>query len=396
MTKVRRPRHLLFHIQEAVRPDVNALLHGVARMEPGPHAVALSPLTGSAYPLSRDELEYLFSVPSDQWTEALDPGAARSLARRGLLISDDEDDELVALRVKAERLDSSGWNLYAALYHFMTRWRDVDLRTGEEIGDFPAITEEMLREFVGLRGRPPNAFHALERSLGVHPLPLVRREGGLYAALASRRTTRGFARDLAMSEESLATVLYEVWGCRGTATMVDDLIALKRTSPSGGGMHPVEAYPIVRRVEGIEPGIYHYRSSDHALELIEPLTEDGAGSLAVSAVCGQAYLASAHVSIVLTARFDRLHWKYEKHQKAYASVLVDAGHLSQTLYLVAAELGLGAFVTLAVNSEPLKQRLLLDEVSEAVLAVAGCGLRPPERSPFEPDFTPYLPTENRG
>jgi hypothetical protein len=54
--------------------------------------------------------------------------------------------------------------------------------------------------------------------------------------------------------------------------------------------------------------------------------------LATAFACGQEYLASAHVSFVLTARFERGYWKYRRRDVGYAALLMDAGHLSQTLY----------------------------------------------------------------
>jgi nitroreductase len=93
----------------------------------------------------------------------------------------------------------------------------------------------------------------------------------------------------------------------------------------------------------------------------------------------------------MAARFYRSFWKYRRHQKAYASLMMDAAHLSQTLYLVAAELGLGAFVTAAVNGANIEERLGLDGWSEGVLAMCGCGKPSSKRSVLEPSFTRYVP-----
>ena len=74
-----------------------------------------------------------------------------------------------------------------------------------------------------------------------------------------------------MTIDELALVLHQVWGCHGTAAIVDDVFCLKRTSPSGGGLHPVEVYPLVSGVDGVDAGLYHYSARDHSLELIEQL-----------------------------------------------------------------------------------------------------------------------------
>jgi putative peptide maturation dehydrogenase len=393
--RARRTVYVFFHCHDGTVPDIAAFLRGEARVVPSRQVYAIALLKGEEYPISEQELELALSMPSDDWVLVQDGDreTIRGLAEKGVVVTDAADEELAELRARDERLACTGWNIYGALHYLMTKWRGIDLRTSPDEGEFPLVTEETIADFVAMRGRPPEPFHVLEHPLAVHDLPLVRRDGGLYRALADRKTTRGFDRAQRMAVEELAIVLYEVFGCRGTAPILGDIFCIKRASPSGGGLHPVEAYPILTRVEGLESGIYHYNARDHALELVEPLGEEETVSLATQFVCGQAYFGSAHVGLVLTARFPRNYWKYRKQQKAYTVILMDAAHLSQTLYLVAAELGLGAFVTVAVNSLDIEERLGLDGVTEGVVAVAGCGKQRPQGSPFEPRFARYVPRE---
>jgi nitroreductase len=74
---------------------------------------------------------------------------------------------------------------------------------------------------------------------------------------------------------------------------------------------------------------------------------------------------------------------------------MDAAHLSQTFHLVCAELGLGVFVTAAVNGADAEERLGLDGFRDGVLALCGCG-PPAAASPFDPEFLPYVPGETLG
>ena len=148
---------------------------------------------------------------------------------------------------------------------------------------------------------------------------------------------------------------------------------------------------MISNVEGVTPGIYHYNAGDHSLALLKRLTQAEACDFATRSMCGQGYFGSAHVSFVLAARFYRSHWKYRRHPRAYAGILMDAAHLSQTLYLVAAELGLGAFVTIGINGRDIEERLGLDGIEEGVVAMCGCGPRSPRPSPLEPVFTARRP-----
>jgi SagB-type dehydrogenase family enzyme len=100
-------------------------------------------------------------------------------------------------------------------------------------------------------------------------------------------------------------------------------------------------------------------------------------------MCGQSYFGAAHVSFILTARFYRTYWKYRRHQKAYAAILMDTAHLTQTLYLVSTDLGLGAFVSIAINARDIEEFLGFDGVHEGVIAMAGCGPRASGESPLE-------------
>jgi putative peptide maturation dehydrogenase len=221
----------------------------------------------------------------------------------------------------------------------------------------------------------------------------VRREGALYETLALRKTSRTFDRSRPVTEEQLAVLLRETFGAQGYAEIVDGVYGLRKTSPSGGGLHPVEAYPLVVDVPGVEAGLYHYAVGRHALELVEPLAEAEARDLAVSLVCGQEWFRDASVHVLLSARFERSFWKYRRHEKAYAVVLMDAAHLSQTFALVGAELGLGTFVTAAVNGGDADARLGLDGLAEGTLAVVGCGGLVEESSYLQPEFLPYVPRE---
>ena len=179
-----------------------------------------------------------------------------------------------------------------------------------------------------------------------------------------------------------------VFGYHGYARLLGEITTLKRTSPSAGGFHPVEAYLLLKGIEGLEPGLYHYAGRDHLLERIEAVAESEARELAARFVCGQSYFADAHALVILAARFERAFWKYRNHQKALAALLMDAAHLSQTLYLVCTELGLGTFVTAAINNVDIEERLGLDGAAEGVLAVCGFGKQAGERSPFDPLFEP--------
>ena len=398
MSRIKRTRYLFFHLEDGRELDLTALDRGAVELAPGaPELFALSILTGARYQIGRSELDVLLSVPADRWVAPPDDdhGVVHALVERGLLLSDAEDEPPATLRERDAGLHAAQWHLYAALYHFMTQWDGVDVRTpGSEGADLPALSPVTASEEEAFRrehGPAPPVF-APRRSHGqAVPLPPVERTDGLYASLLRRATARAFDRGVPMTTDQLSTLLFYVFGAHGFARTLGDAVIMRRTSPSGGGLHPVEAYALISNVSGIAPGAYHYSVEHHALDPLFALSADAARATATDFTCGQSYFGEAHVSFVLSARFSRAHWKYRRHEKAYAAILMDAAHLSQTLYLVSAQLGLGAYVTVAVNGRDIEARLGLDGWAEGVVAMAGCGpRRPAEHSPLEPPFVPDL------
>ena len=385
MTRVRRPRHLCFFCEDFPFVDVEQLLQGTLQERVFRQLAAFSILCGEIVELSPDDLELVLETPASEWVETDDDARARALAGRGVLLVDDADGELAELRRRDERLTALNWNLESAVYRFLARWRGVDLREDRNADLLPP-TREAIEEFVAAYGAPPPAFHSVDGD--TIALPPAERDGDLYEILLRRRTTRSFDRDSALPLEELAAVLRYVFGYHGQARLLGEVTTLKRTSPSAGGFHPVEAYPLVLGVEGVAPGLYHYSGRDHALERVAAMDEGAGRALAARLVCGQTYFADAHVLVALAARFNRAFWKYRNHPKALAALLMDAAHLSQTLYLVCTELGLGAFVTAAVNDADADEQLGLDGYGEGVLAVCGFGVASELPSPFDPSFEP--------
>lgn len=394
MTKIRRTPHALFHLEDEYVPDIAWLLDGRRPPVAAQAGIVASVIvTGERHRLRHDELDLLLSVPSEEWIDVDDrePAIVDGLTDKGLLLSDSREPRLTALRERDEALTDTAWNLYAALYHYMTQWSGVDTSEGHDDDGWIADRDaDAARNFVAAHGEPPPPF-ANVPAARVVSLPGADRRGTLYRTLTRRRTTRTFDPGAHMTVDQLDTVMRYVFGCHGHNRGPGGIVRIRRTSPSGGGFHPTEVYPIVSGVDGIPPGVYHYNVRDHSLGLLRDLDCTVARRTASSFMCGQSYFGAAHVSFVLTARFYRNHWKYRRHQQTYAALLMDAAHLSQTLHLVSADLGLGAFITTAINARDIEEDLGLDGVSEGVVAMAGCGVRARGESPLEPRFAPGPP-----
>ena len=363
MPWVRRTRHLVL-----AAPADDALATVAAK----------SLLTGVRADLSLEEVGVLVRVSTRRWSWRVDDVTV-SLASRGFLVSDEPEEPFVALRRRDAELSTLGWHPAAAAFLVGTRWDGQRVTAQRRDGSRPPRPARV--------GVPEPPFHRREGERV--PLPEVEHDGELHRLLHLRRTTRSFDATQPVTERELATLLHSVWGAHGWAPLAQGDVAIKKTSPSGGGLHPVEVYPFVRNVEGVEPGIYHYRTRDHELVRLTPLDALACLELLERATAGQWYFADADVAFVMTARFARSFWKYRRHAKIFRAILLEAGHFSQTFYLLCTQLGLGPFITAAIDDAELERALDLDPLFEAPLAVCGCGRAPEQRAPRDPDFRAF-------
>jgi len=407
MERIRRSAFLFFYIAERPFLDIEGLFENrvALRKYPGLHAVSI--LRREVYPIQDDEFALLQSLSPEEWTTVAtaleqNPGLTgdrlHELACKGLLLSDDGEGLLSELRRREDRLSADRWPLFDALYHFMTRrenanWNDP---CREESFETRVTIEETVYDMVAQRGKPPPAFKETGALSNTVELSLVERHDGLYELLRRRKTTRVFDTKSAMGLDQLAAVLYYVFGCHGYLPLAKDVMVIKRTSPSAGCMHPTEVYPLILNVNGLQPGLYHYSVEHHALSRLEGLSCEQARDWAVEFSAGQFYAGRTHVLLIMTSRFYRTFWKYPGQAGAYGVLLMDAAHLSQTLYLVCAELGLGCFFTAAINAVNIAKRLPIDSDQEGALAICGCGIPSrPEANELDPRFLPYVPRTTR-
>ena len=118
--------------------------------------------------------------------------------------------------------------------------------------------------------------------------------------------------------------------------------ASDRPYPSGGAIHDLELYLIVRRVQNLPAGAYHYAADRHALETL-PISEKDTSMLLQAAMLASGTSAPPHVLMKIASRFGRMCWKYRSI--SYATTLKNVGVLYQTMYLVATAMGLASVRT---------------------------------------------------
>jgi len=197
------------------------------------------------------------------------------------------------------------------------------------------------------------------------PLPPLPATGGpsVEAAIAARRSVRNYA-DRPVTLEQLARLLHYTTG-------VTDPEHGFRAAPSAGALYPIEVYPVIFRVEGIAPGVYHYLVGQHALALVR------AGDIRSDmqrAALFQSMITTAALVLVLTGVPARSTGKYGERGQRY--LLLEAGHIGENAYLEATTLGLGCCAIGAFLDAEVDRLLGVDgraETSVFMLALGPLG-----------------------
>jgi len=109
-----------------------------------------------------------------------------------------------------------------------------------------------------------------------------------------------------------------------------------RAAPSAGALFPVETYVLAFRVDGLEPGLYHYAPLGDRLERISSLP-DRRTVIAEVLAPGLADITPPLI-LSLTAVLPRVQAKYG--ERGYRFSLLEAGHIGQNMSLVSAGMGL--------------------------------------------------------
>jgi len=380
---VRRCAVLFVELEEHPRFDLAALFAGGDGLSAKPRWLARAAHLAEPMEVTLAQLAVLQGVSSDTPVDLAElerrheSSVLQPLLDAGLLVSDAAHDPRLAECEAAVR--DIPWWPPALIAQAGGAWRDIDIEARREAGEMPT-SARMVED----QGPAPSHEHRVRPDAPL--LGLSAPEHRDFDRLLARRwTCRNFEATAILSASDLSTMLLRVWGAIGTRQLAPGAVAVKKASPAGGGLHAIEAYLLVRRVEGLAPGLYHYLPLRHALEGMREMPEAEAAGLARRFLAGQAWFDDVPVLVVMTARFDRLFWKYRRHAKAWRVLHLDAGHLSQTMYLSAADLGLGAFVTAAVNDRDIEAALGLPPLREGALAIVGFGPPSSERTNVELD-----------
>jgi SagB-type dehydrogenase family enzyme len=168
-----------------------------------------------------------------------------------------------------------------------------------------------------------------------------------FAKVVEERSSLRTHGDPPITDRQLGEFLFRSARVRGVARS-ERLEISNRPYPSGGALYSLELYTLINACRGIEPGLYHYDPLHHELRLASaptPLT----AALSCDARAATGGEREPQILIIMSARFQRVLWKYQS--LAYALILKDVGVVMQTMNLVATAMDLAACAVGDGNSE---------------------------------------------
>ncbi len=211
-------------------------------------------------------------------------------------------------------------------------------------------------------------------------------ENDFVKILYGRRSQRVYTGE----QISLLAFSFMLWAQQGIKGLRGTSYATLRPVPSAGARHPFEVYPLVLNVEGLKPGFYHYLPMENAVELLcEADPSDEAFMAKVKAsVRNQAFALKASVIFYYSIIQYRGEWRYGFN--SHRVMMMDAGHVTQNLYLCCSALGLGGCAIGALDTELCDSIIGLDGEDEFCFYCMPVGTVSEENEGAEQAFYAWL------
>jgi oxazoline/thiazoline dehydrogenase len=243
------------------------------------------------------------------------------------------------------------WNFHDLLFHARSRFgRHANPYGGtyrflHKINPLPAIKPPVAESTIPLYRPDMDALRESD-----HPFTLV---------LEERKSIREYSKK-PVTANQLGEFLFRAVRVKSIKkNEYQDLST--RPYPGGGAIYELELYLTVHECQGIPSGLYHYCPDRHVLEKISDPT-DATDALLKDAGGSAGLEEFPQILITVTARFQRLTWKYES--MAYNLILKNVGVLYQTMYLVATAMDLAPCALGGGNSDLFAKAAGLDYYSE--------------------------------
>lgn len=199
------------------------------------------------------------------------------------------------------------------------------------------------------------AEHKQENSLISLPKIEISGSNSLKALLQKRRSERSFSgQEIELAD--LSALLYAAQGQTHPRGY--------RTAPSAGALYPLEVFVAAGEVSSLNPGIYKYKSKEHALA---KLADGDKRQELARAALNQSWIARAPVVIVISAVYERVTAKYGQRGIQYTHM--ESGCAAQNICLQAVDLDLGTTLIGAFEDANVRQIIHADKKEIPLLLI---------------------------
>lgn len=216
----------------------------------------------------------------------------------------------------------------------------------------------------------------------------------ILAVINNRKSSRVYTQE----QMSLLELSYLLWATQGVKDIRGRSYATLRTVPCGGARHEFECYMLVQNVEGLEDGSYHYLPMEHRLELLnskanlEAAHEMSFRDIISATLNGQIWGAKSNIVFYYSMVAYRAEWRYGI--RAHRVALIDAGHITENLYIACSSAHIGTCAIGAVNSALCDKIFELDGEEEFAFYAATCGTISDSNAQAEKDFYAFVKRDN--
>lgn len=191
------------------------------------------------------------------------------------------------------------------------------------------------------------------------------KDNNFFNVIKKRRSKRNFD-DTKLTLKELS---YLLWATQGVHKVFGNNVASFRTVPSAGARHPFETYLYVRLVEGLDEGIYRYLPFEN--KLIFEYTEENLKEKIIQATYDQKFAGECAVNFIWSVIPNRAEWRYGI--TSHKCMAIDAGHISQNLYLAAESLNLATCAMAKYYQNEMNNIIKADGVDEFVIYMSPVG-----------------------
>jgi len=210
--------------------------------------------------------------------------------------------------------------------------------------------------------QPPlqKEFRKIEELIDlVEPDGILIPKDDLVDNLKRRKSRRNYS-DIPLTLEEISFLLWATQGVKSIFERDNRPYVTIRTVPSAGARHPFETYLLVNNVTELKRGLYRYLAIEHKLLYLGEIKDQK--TKITEATLGQKFTGEAAAVFIWSCIAYRGEWRY--NIASHKTMLLDAGHICQNLYLACEGINAGTCAIAAYDQKKIDKLINVDGEEE--------------------------------